>query len=107
MDLKYGKVSDEDTQKYIGQLVNGVFKILPLKEENADTLQDYIESLQREMMGFSLLYREPRLLKIISTLEYLAREEYDHAVCKREVFKCIHILDNISDQYKESCEGHE
>ena len=103
MDLKYGTISDGTMKVYLVQIVNGIFKILPLKEEESDTLREYIESLQRELFGLNLLHEDPRFMKVISTLEYLAREDYSHAICKREVFKCIHIIQGICDQYQESC----
>lgn len=98
MDIKYGVISDECLATYLTQLVNGVFKILPLHEEESETVKDYIESLQREVIGFYSLTDEPRFLKIVSTLEYLAQGEYSHSTCKREVFKCIHILEEIRDK---------
>ena len=109
MELKYGTISDSAMKAYLIQILNGIFKILPLKEENSDTLKEYIESLQRELFGLNYLREDPKYMKVISTLEYLAQEDYSHATCKREVFKCIHIIQGICDQYQdEECkEGGE
>lgn len=101
MDLKYGKISEDAMSVYLVHVVNGIFKILPLKEEESSTLKEYIESLQRELFGLNLLHEDSRLMKVISTLEYLANEEYTHAVCKKEVFKCIHIIQGMCDQYRD------
>ena len=90
-------------RKYLGYLIDKTFKILPMHEEQSPTLQDYIESYIVEIIGdkriIPVFDADPRIITFLGTLSYLATEEYDHKVCKREVFKCIGIITNIRDRY--------
>ena len=74
-----------------------------MHEEQSPTLQDYIESYIVEIIGdkriIPVFDADPRIITFLGTLSYLAKEEYDHKVCKREVFKCIVIITNIRDRY--------
>lgn len=103
IEVKYGMLPKENFCKYFEFLINKTYKILPLKEENSDTLKSYLESYQRELIGnmdlIPLLVDEPRFITVLNTMQFLISEEYSDKVCKREVFKCIHILEAIKDKY--------
>ena len=98
-------------RKYLGYLIDKTFKILPMHEEQSPTLQDYIESYIIEIIGdkriIPVFDADPRIITFLGTLfgenecieKTMAKEEYDHKVCKREVFKCIGIITNIRDRY--------
>lgn len=103
IEVKYGMLPKENFCKYFEFLINKTYKILPLKEENSDTLKSYLESYQRELIGnmdlIPLLVDEPRFITVLNTMQFLISEEYSDKVCKREVFKCIHILEAIKEKY--------
>lgn len=103
IEVKYGLIPNENFCRYFKFLINKTYKILPLKEANADTLQSYLESYLRELIGnkelIKFLVNEPRFITVLNTMQYLISEEYTISVCKREVFKCIHILEEINDKY--------
>ena len=44
IDVKYGLLPKENFFRYFEFLINKTYKILPLKEENSDTLKSYLES---------------------------------------------------------------
>lgn len=92
---KYGKVTDESLDSYLKGLIPRIFKILPLKEEEYETLDIYIDSLLREMIGLANVVDELKLntnyLSIIGTLENLL-DENDIKIFKRDVFKCLDII---------------
>lgn len=103
IDVKYGLLPKENFCRYFNFLINKTYKILPLKEENSDTLKSYLESYLRELIGnkdlVSVLVDEPRFITVLNTMQFLISEEYSDRVCKREVFKCIRILEEINEKY--------
>lgn len=95
---------------YFGYLVNLFFKILPIRENERDTLCAYMESLQAEMLGCSniivAVHSDPMYLSLLSILQYLI----DHPACemkviRREVFKAISICNKLKSRY--SCTSDE
>ena len=103
IEVKYGMLPKENFCKYFEFLINKTYKILPLKEEKSDTLKSYLESYQRELIGnidlVPLLVNEPKFITVLNTIQFLISEEYSENVCKREVFKCIRILEEINNKY--------
>lgn len=103
IEVKYGLIPKESFCNYFEFLINKTYKILPLKEEKSETLKSYLESLLRELLGnrelVSVLVDEPRFITVLNTMQYLISEEYTIKVCKREVFKCISILEEINSKY--------
>lgn len=95
-------VPNEAMNNYLKALVDKVYKILPMKEENSETLQCYLTGLTHELVGayqlhFSLV-DEPRFLGVIHIVKYLETSDYDTATCKREVFKAIRLIQNIAKE---------
>lgn len=93
---------------YFSSLVNHFFKILPLREQEEETLKTYIESLQFELMGcksaFPSVGDDASFITLISILQYLS----DHQDCpvkavRREVFRAISICNKLKNVYEE-CE---
>ena len=74
-----------------------------MKEENSLTLKSYLESYLRELIGnqelVSVLVDEPKFITVLNTMQFLISEEYSDKVCKKEVFKCIRILQEIKEKY--------
>ena len=103
IEVKYGLLPKENFCNYFNFLINKTYKILPLKEEKSDTLKSYLESYQRELIGnmdlIPLLVDEPKFITLLNTMQFLISEEYSDKVCKREVFKCIRILEEINEKY--------
>ena len=103
IEVKYGLLPKENFCKYFEFLINNTYKILPLKEEKSDTLKSYLESYLRELIGnqelVSVLVDEPKFITVLNTMQFLISEEYSDKVCKKEVFKCIRILEEIKEKY--------
>lgn len=89
---------------HLDGLINKLFKIIPLKENNDKNLDRYIDSLCVDLLGSSFTFREllknQNYITIVNTIEYLRVYEYDFVKCKREVFKCISLVEKIK---KELC----
>lgn len=99
---KYNPIPSELCENYFDILINRLYKILPLKEEESSTVVTYIESLLSEMTGgqevILILENDGRFLSIINSLEYI-RSCDDVGVCKREIFKCIRIVETLKKKY--------
>ena len=103
IDVKYELIPKESFCNYFKFLINKTYKILPLKEENSETLKSYLESYLRELIGnkelVSVLVNEPKFITVLNTMQFLISEDYSINVCKKEVFKCIRILEEINLKY--------
>lgn len=85
---------------YLHTLKNRLFRILPEYEENNNTLPVYIESLLFEINGLQKIVKDKSynhifvtILSILSSLHIEVTLEDRHSVIKREVFKCISLVD--------------
>lgn len=91
---------------YLEALINKVYKILPMYEEENKNLRSYLQSLEREMSGCYQLYKsvcdDAQFLSLISIVSYLHTEEYTQQVCKQEVFKAIHIIEGMVERTGEN-----
>jgi hypothetical protein len=93
---------------YLNSVVNSVFKILPLYEEENYGIKTYLESLLLE------LYNLEKAIKIEHSYEYISllatleavkseifKEDSKKPVVKREIFKCINIIKNMVGRLEE------
>lgn len=96
-------LSDEMFARYIGNLVNRFYKILPIKEKGEVTLPEYLRSLQLEMLGCKelvvMLHHDDRYLSLLSILQSMMTEGMDVRETKREVFRAISILKKLQEKY--------
>lgn len=93
---------------YLNSVINSVFKILPLYEENNSGLETYVDSLLFELYGLDKVVsmgNSYEYISLLSTLESIklefTRENSEHATVKREIFKCINIIKTIVEKLKE------
>lgn len=92
-------------KSYFLEFKNNIFKILPLYEENNPYLCSYIDSLLFELNGVCEVYKQLKnnknYISLCAILESLYDEalvmDENHEIVKREVFKCIRILEKIAD----------
>ncbi|MFQ3543650.1 hypothetical protein Q7A53_06160 [Halobacillus rhizosphaerae] len=95
----------EDKKKlivYLNQVVNNVFKILPLFEEENVGVKTYIESLLFELYGLEEVIKLDQsfeYVSLLSTLESIKKEIYKKdskkKIIKRETFKCLNLIKNL------------
>jgi hypothetical protein len=101
--IDYAELDESVFQNYFQYMIGKIYKILPMKEEGCKTLTSYLESLKIEMIGSYGLYRqlmeEPQFMTALNIVEYLIDNDYDNAICKREVFKAIRCIENINKKY--------
>ncbi len=105
MITKYNyEIPDYNIKEYLQFLINQFFKILPMKENNEKSLQKYIHSLQRELIGCKEIFPEfnnnKSFISLISILEYIINNNPDTSTVKSDVFKAISICKKISKNIK-------
>jgi len=93
---KYGgSLSEKSLQEYFKHLINRIWKILPMKEQNCLTLDKYLFNLKIELVGGEeMLLNNGLFVELIFNLESLnnltLKDEY-----KPQIFKCINICEKI------------
>ena len=99
-------IPSEMVNNYLNGLVNQFFKILPIKESGEPSLNEFMKSLQVELLGFKGLMVEigndSMYLTLLSILQYLIENECETAVVKREVFKAISVCKKLQNKYCET-----
>lgn len=96
----------EMVDNYLAGLVNQFFKILPIKESGEPSLNEFMKSLQGELLGFQGLMAEigndSMYLTLLSILQFLLENDCDTPVVKREVFKAISVCKKLRSKYCET-----
>lgn len=90
METTYGTIDQKDVDKYLTRLTNRVFKILPMSEEGSTTVENYAESLAREIFGNSKLFYGDEMLCVFGTLNGLNYE--NHKALKSDILKACGII---------------
>ena len=97
------RLSSEMIAKYMSNLTNRFYKILPIRENEPETLKDYIGSLLLEMIGcqsfIAALDNDDRYLTLLSTLEYMKGHNMEIRDVRREVFRCIGVIKKLQEKY--------
>lgn len=85
--------------EYLTGLKNAVFKILPLKEEENEGLQDYLDSLFIRVTGALTTFPELRgnlkYISVVNTIAYFKDNTYTFKQCRREILNCCNILKGL------------
>lgn len=99
-------LTPELLRNYFKSLVNQFFKILPMRENEENSLTTYMQSLQAELLGcqelIGNLREDASYLTLLSILQYLIdNPDCQVRAVKREVFKCISICNKLKAQCME------
>lgn len=98
------ELSGDVLNNYLRNLVNQLFKILPIRESEEPSLVDYMISLQSELIGCSslitALHEDSMFLSVLSILQFLIdHPESSVSTFKREVFKSISLCNKLKSKY--------
>ena len=104
MKMPVSSKADILIKNYFHHLINGFFKILPMRENEEPSLNVYMQSLQAELYGcgsvIDELDKDPLFLTLLSVLQYLIdNKECTVLSVKREVFKAISICKKLENKY--------
>lgn len=109
IETKYQFIPNQYFSNYLDFLVGRVWKILPMTEEDSKHLKEYMESLQRELIGNMNLIEDLKydgyFITLLNKIEYLINEDYTHEVCRKEVFECVDIVKKISEKHNLNKDG--
>ena len=98
MITKYGDITIEQFQEYRTSLVNRIWALLPMKEESSDTIQQYVENLNRELiMNVDIFERCERVLTVVNLLESVTNED-NHEIYRKTIFRCCNIISGLGDK---------
>jgi hypothetical protein len=102
--VNYELLDEKCFNNYLDYLISSFFKILPISENESDTLKEYLESLLIELSGnISLIEKikyDGQFLSLLGTIQYFIDNNCTHKIYKREIFKCISILEKLQIKYK-------
>lgn len=101
--IKNVELPAEVIQRHLQSLIGRFYKILPIKESGEPSLNKYMDSLQREMLGchsliVALNYDE-LYLSLLSVLQYLIENDCDTDIVRYEVFKAIDTCKKLQKKY--------
>lgn len=103
------RLSSEMIAKYMSNLTNRFYKILPIRENEPGTLRDYIGSLLLEMRGcqslIASLDNDDRYMTLLAVLEYMKSHDMPIREVRREVFRSIDIIKKLQEKYCVNKEG--
>lgn len=96
-------ISEALIVEYLNMLVNKVFKILPIIENQEESISVYVESLRCELQGFQSLLpsigEDPTFLSFLSIVQWLTEnvvnDEVQYKVIRREVFHAISLCKKL------------
>lgn len=84
-------------------LIDNIYKILPLYEEQNVGLEKYISSLLIELYGFEVMFdvQDVEYVSLVANLEGIKIEvmkPMNKKIVKREVFRCMDIIKKLSEK---------
>lgn len=106
MILKYNlDISSDTIQKNLKRIVNQIYKLLPLREEEEDWKKP-LNTLMEELAGMNnLLIGEQQLFfSLLCKMEGLFQltQEQDFLLYRRTIFECLSLLDEIRQDVEQS-----
>lgn len=95
LDKYGGNINNLTLKKYFQNLINRIYKILPMAEENSETLDEYVCNLMKELCGGEkLLLDSDIFIELINNLETFTLP-YNLNMIKSQVFHCINLCEKI------------
>lgn len=96
-------ISAEELYAYLGRLIGRVYKILPMCEDGSQTLDVYLQSLLRELLGCEQLAEslkeDGRFVSFLSILQLLCNSHGDIRLVRSDVFHAISLLKQLQEKY--------
>ena len=90
----YGKdLAKEDFDKYLHKVKNDIFKLLPLREENAEW-EKHLKTILIELNGLDRLINEAQLISILARLEGLFLLKEFH-LYRKTIFEILSLFDGL------------
>lgn len=100
-----------EIKEYLENLINTIFKVLPMREQNADIdcLMQHLESVSMDARGAQAYYKELRnnrdFQTVINILIFLGTSSVDEKGWKREILKATNLLSRVINQIGGDADG--
>lgn len=100
-------LNKKEYEQYLTQLIDSIFQILPLFEEENPYLEEYIDSLLEFEIKGAVALQEVKKEKwypiVITTLTSIhhkikTKEEIKHKQMRREIFKMTNLIDDFKKE---------
>lgn len=86
------KFSDESIEKNVVRLINQLWKLIPMRENNEDWAKQ-LKTVIIEIAGLGeVLNQEPQFLQLLSKLQGLLLVDNDFSLYRKTVFESISLL---------------
>lgn len=103
------QIDDTRIDRYLGSLVDKFFKILPMREENEQSLIEYMRGFQRELISLGELIDYIHddgtyvsvLLCLQTLIDFVSADGGELKDIKREVFHGISLCNKLKRQCQE------
>lgn len=90
-------VSDESVEKNILRLINQMWKLIPMKE-NEEDWEKQLQTVILQVVGFAEIFnQDPKYLELLAKLEGLRISKVDFQIYRKSVFESISLLQGIKN----------
>jgi hypothetical protein len=91
-------ISNQEVSENLTRLCNGIFKLLPMKEEGVDWIKP-LETITIEILGLKELLPELNLFTLACKLEGLRHmEDIEFPLYRRTIFECCSLVNEAREQ---------
>ena len=92
MKTKYGDIPSSAFEEYQASLINRIWILLPLREENCPTLKNNIERINRELHGMIAIGADYNkyIITVMNLLEN-AISEQDFEAYRSDILRCCEL----------------
>ena len=96
MGVKYGQIPSPIFNDYRDSLINRIWILLPLREENCSTLKENIERLNRELNGLMKINsNHNKYILTMMTLLENAITEQDFSAYRSDILRCCELAKKL------------
>lgn len=89
------KISKTDFSKNLYRLVNQLWKLIPMRENDEDW-QKQLDTVILEVVGCNEFFSGINFIQLISKLEGLRVEETDFELYRKTIFESINLLQELN-----------
>lgn len=93
-------MKNKDLNKYLDVLINKIWKIMPLMQENQENALKYIKSLNVELKGAKNYFSSTYFTSIVFSIDGLSSGITDYNVVRAKVLECINYVNRIKKEIK-------
>lgn len=94
---KYGAIEASHFEEYKKSVINRIYAILPMKEEEVETIAEYINILNRELLSNLEVFNEcEKVISVVCVLDSIIAEQ-EHSVYRRAILNCCNTIARLGD----------